>query len=830
MANRTTKVTLTAQVQGYVDGMKQAAQATRETGTESEKLTQKKADFQALGQAMVAVGGAITAVGVAALKTGIDYNSMQQTSRAALKTMLGSAEAVNAQMNQLDDFARNSPFSKQTFITAQQQMLAFGIEAKKVIPYLDSIQDAVAAAGGSNQQIGEIAFIMAQISSASKITAQDLMQFGQRGINAAELIGSQMGKTGAQIREDITAGTLDADRALDALASGMKERFGGAAANVKETFDGAMDRVKAAWRDFSAELAKPLVDPEGGGALVDFLNTLADAMRAFEKLPEPVKNTITALTGLTGALLLAGGTAILAIPKYVELKGALEALQITAGRASGALASVAPAALAIAVGYVAAEFVSWMDDVRGVTTSAEDLEKQLRETGAAGSDLERGLTGGSAFRGIGLDAEIAANNLRTLNTGIGQVKAWFDNSFLGQAMSMPFLGLGREAGNAQKQIEELDAAMASMVASGDTDAAAEAYEYFAAQAKEAGWSAERIAEALPEYTEAVKNAAPATKTSADLASDAASAYTDQANAAKAATDELFKLVDALMESNSVAQTAEGANARYQETLASVAEYVANAQAGLEGYSASLDENTVEGSKNREMLAGLASDSQSAAAAIYQQELQTLGVDQATANYRSRLEQGRQALYDQILAMTGNADAAQALTDKIYAMPSEKDIQILIDTATATSQLDTFIANAPKVLSIQGQIDWAQAQMNPFSWQNVAYSANGNMFAYANGGIESYASGGFPTGIYSGGAPIHKFAEPETGWEAYISGKADQRDRNRQIWVDAGERLGMGDVLKAAQASNTYNITVQPAPGMDEDQLADRVIRKLERRL
>src|SRR5690606_35412134 len=210
MATRTTAVRISAQVQEYVAGMQKMAQVTRETGSAAEKLAQKKQAFQTLGAGLAVVGGAMTALTLSVMKTGIEYNTLQQTSRAALTTLLGGAEQANAQMDKLDAFARTSPFAKTTFITAQQQMLAFGIESKKVIPYLDAIQEAVAAAGGSNQQIEEIAFIMAQISAASKITGQDLIQFGQRGINAAELIGSQMGKTGAEIKSEITAGTLGA--------------------------------------------------------------------------------------------------------------------------------------------------------------------------------------------------------------------------------------------------------------------------------------------------------------------------------------------------------------------------------------------------------------------------------------------------------------------------------------------------------------------------------------------------------------------------------------------------------------------------------------------
>jgi len=796
MADRTVRVTLSAQVQQYIDGMEKAAQATREAGTEGEKLAQQRAAFQSLGTTMVGVGGAITAVGLAAVKTGIDYNSMQQSSRAALLTMLGSTEAVNAQMQKLDDFAQNSPFAKQTFIEAQQQMLAFGIETEKVIPMLDAVQNAVAAAGGSNADIEGIVATMSKIQSSAKITAQDLNEFGNRGVNAAELIGSQMGLTGAEIREKITAGTLGATEALDMLAAGMSDRFAGAADNVKQTFDGAMDRVKAAWRDFSAELARPLVDPEGGGALVDFLNGLADTMRWFEGLPEPVKDTTTTIIGLAGALSLAGGTALLMAPKVAEFKNALTTLEIDAARVNTTLGNIAPIATAFASVPIAAQLARWGDELRGTTTNASDLERQLRTTGVAASDLERGLTGGSGFRGLGLDAELAANNLRTLDTGIGRIKAWFDNTMLGEAMSVPFLGLGREAGLAQKQIEELDTAMAGMVASGATDSAAEAYEYFAEKAAEAGWSTERIAEALPEYTQAVKEAGPATQTSAERAAEAASAYNEQADAARAATDELFRLIDALMESNSVAQDAEGANAKYQETLAKVAEHVANAQAGVEGYSTSLDANTVEGSKNREMLAGMAADSQAAALKIMEQETATLGASAATENYKARLDGGRQSLYDTILALTGNADAAQELTDKLYAIPTEREIQIIANTVQAIHDLDTYIGRLNSIPSV------VTTEVRQFQALIYKDPAGVGETTGADGFIEEYARGGFSPGIYRGGAPIHKFAEPETIWEAYISGKPSERDRNRQIWVEAGDRLGMGDLIEALTAGGS----------------------------
>jgi len=244
----------------------------------------------AFAGATVAVGG----LGAAAVKVGLDYNRLQQSSRAALATLLGGAEAANAQMDKLDEFARTSPFAKQVFITAQQQLLGFGVQADKVLPTLDAIQNAVAAMGGSNQQVADLAYIFAQISAAGEITATDLMQFGQRGVDAATLIGSQMGLTGAEIREKITAGSLDAQEALDALAAGMMDRFGGATDNIKQQFDGAADRIKGAWRDIGSVLAAPFIDPNGGGRAVEWANLFADGLRNLEAKARPLVDLLAA--------------------------------------------------------------------------------------------------------------------------------------------------------------------------------------------------------------------------------------------------------------------------------------------------------------------------------------------------------------------------------------------------------------------------------------------------------------------------------------------------------------------------------------------------------
>ena len=250
--------------------------------------------FHSLGRSakaslqVAATAAAATTVGVAALgkntiSTGLAYNAMQQNANAALKTMLGSQKAVNEQMEKLGKLAQNSPFSKATFISAQQQLIAFGVEVEKVIPLLDAMQNAVAASGGGSQQLADLAFVVAQIKAAGKITGQDLIQLGQRGINAAEIIGKAFGKSSAEVKAMISKNQIDADQAIDALTKGMMEKFGGATDAIKKQWSGAADRIKAANRDIGADIGKMFIDPTGGGRAVEWGNKLADVLRTFQK-------------------------------------------------------------------------------------------------------------------------------------------------------------------------------------------------------------------------------------------------------------------------------------------------------------------------------------------------------------------------------------------------------------------------------------------------------------------------------------------------------------------------------------------------------------------
>lgn len=275
----------------YDKGLSQAKTEAKKAADDiSKNLEKVGAGLGVATASVVALGGALAA-------TGLSFNDLQQRSRAALTAIMGGAEQANAQMDRLFEFTKTSPLPKEEYIAAQQTLISFGVEANKVVGYLQAIDDTAAAFGGDSQLIGRITTIMGQIQSESQLTGVHLMQLGRMGIDAAAIIGDRFGVTASQIREYVSQGAIDAETALDALAAGLEDRFGGAAENVKQQFSGAKDAMAAAWRDLGSALVEPFVSAQGGGAAVGWINDLAGLIRAAIPLVGALSARFTELSG-----------------------------------------------------------------------------------------------------------------------------------------------------------------------------------------------------------------------------------------------------------------------------------------------------------------------------------------------------------------------------------------------------------------------------------------------------------------------------------------------------------------------------------------------------
>lgn len=678
--------------------------ATTTMGRMVQSARANEREWSEVGRTLLTAGAAVTAMGGAALKVGIDYNAMRQKATQAMTAVTGSTEVAAVQMRKLDEYGKDSWLMRDSLVRAQTQMSGFGIETSKVIPYMDALAEAVAATGGSNQDFEELARVMGKVQSQGKITAQELNEFGSRGVDAAQLIGDAMGMTAEQIRDEITAGSLDAEDALDALAEGMKTRFEGASDLVRNTFGGAMDNAKAAFRDLAAAIAEPLVDPEGGGALVDWVNNVADSLfrlrDTVQEMPGWMRGGTLAIGGLTTAATLSAGAFMLALPAYVRFQDSLQtlaAIHPSIGKAGTAMGKLGKAAGRAVVGIAAANVA-----LATLSSLMVDTPAQLEEMAVALSDgdFDRG------FAHLADGYNTFGEALRTLTS-----EGLFDKfDRFGQSLIGLLPGVTTAVQGSTEQFEIWGTILADMAKSGDMDDVASQFNQMASEAAEMDVSVEELLDLMPAFrdhligvadaaglaTDDTTLAAIATGELAVESEEASGAVDEFGNSVDDATgsvqahiDSLNEQYDALMDSANAALAASDAEIGYYTALDTATDKIKE-------NGAELDLNTEKGRENRTALNRLADAGLNHVDKMRQQ-------DATSAELRAEMGRIRDDFIKNAQKAGYNADEAARLADNLGLIPGDYRASVSVDTAVAMSRVSALQSALNGVRGTAGSI-------------------------------------------------------------------------------------------------------------------------------
>lgn len=227
-------------------------------------------------------GAGLAAISVKAIKLGVDFNALQAQVKGALGVILGGGDAGTAaadkllkSVNELADTISFIP--RDVFLSATQNLVGFGVAADAVVPIMNSVQNAVAGIGGSQSDFQSIVDVFAKIQAAGRITGDTLLSFSLKGIDAAKLLADQLNKagvgldgvatkaqiTGAEIKDAISKGSIDATKAIDLLVKGLNTKFGGAAGNLTKSLEVARNSIKSRLRDIGADITAAFVNPQG---------------------------------------------------------------------------------------------------------------------------------------------------------------------------------------------------------------------------------------------------------------------------------------------------------------------------------------------------------------------------------------------------------------------------------------------------------------------------------------------------------------------------------------------------------------------------------------
>lgn len=167
------------------------------------------------------VGGLAIGAGFTLLaKTGLDAAMTMESLNAQFKVMTGSAEQSAELLADISDFAAKTPFSKLGLADAGKTLMAFGIEAEKVVPTLRMLGDV---AGADQNKLKGLALVFGQIQSTGRLTGQDLLQLINQGFNPLTEISKQTGISVAKLKDAMAQGAISADMVTAAFQSATSE-------------------------------------------------------------------------------------------------------------------------------------------------------------------------------------------------------------------------------------------------------------------------------------------------------------------------------------------------------------------------------------------------------------------------------------------------------------------------------------------------------------------------------------------------------------------------------------------------------------------------------
>ena len=243
--------------------------------------------------------GVTKALSTAAWRAYTLAGNLQQAD-VAFTTMLGGAEAARRMLQDLSDFAANTPFELTGVRETAKQLLAYNIEAHKIIPTLKALGDVSA---GLSVPIQQVAFAYGQVKSAGRLLGQDLRQFTNAWVPIIAELAKNLGVAESKIKDMVSAGKIwfaDVEKAFQTMSSEW-----GKFANLMEK---QSDTMMGAWSNFQdsidslGEAIGSLFTGEVGG-LFKWMASIVESVKEWAVAHPALTKALVTFVGVAGGLI-----------------------------------------------------------------------------------------------------------------------------------------------------------------------------------------------------------------------------------------------------------------------------------------------------------------------------------------------------------------------------------------------------------------------------------------------------------------------------------------------------------------------------------------------
>lgn len=243
MADYTLSAKITGDATGFdraiKDAEKSAGNFQKTIGDVGKKLSSAGKSLQSAGKKITMATTAFA--GIAAI--GVKYNATMETYATSFEVMTGSAEKAAEVVDELKDIAASTPFEMPELAETTQLLMNYGFTADDALDKMTMLGDI---SQGSADKMNRIATAYGQMSSAGKVSLEDVKQMIEAGFNPLQEISESTGESMESLYDRISAGTISVDEITASMQRSTSEggRYFQSMEKQSQTFSGQMSTLK----------------------------------------------------------------------------------------------------------------------------------------------------------------------------------------------------------------------------------------------------------------------------------------------------------------------------------------------------------------------------------------------------------------------------------------------------------------------------------------------------------------------------------------------------------------------------------------------------------
>lgn len=171
------------------------------------------------------------------------YQSQMEQYTVSFQTMTGSAEKAVEITERLKKLGATTPFEMTDLADATQLLMNYGFEADDAVDKMLMLGDI---SQGSAEKMGRIAMAYGQMSSAGKVSLEDVKQMIEAGFNPLQEISQTTGESMSSLYDRISKGTISVDEITASMQRSTSEggKYFGSMNAQSQTLEGRLSTLK----------------------------------------------------------------------------------------------------------------------------------------------------------------------------------------------------------------------------------------------------------------------------------------------------------------------------------------------------------------------------------------------------------------------------------------------------------------------------------------------------------------------------------------------------------------------------------------------------------